>query len=122
MALGDRINKPPKNFFSTVATATVATVATVRGETPKKMPSCPPSVARVATVAVAGREKREQRQTHCPAYPKTGIFAGASWKWCKGSRGKMPACTSCPWKSTQTITQTARPMATTKLRGKKNVM
>lgn len=37
------------------------------------------------------------RQTHCPAYPKTGILAGASWEWCQGSRGKMDACSTCLW-------------------------
>jgi len=39
----------------------------------------------------------QSRQTHCPAFPKSGKLAGASWSWCQSARGKMKECRSCPW-------------------------
>ncbi|MHB1183370.1 MAG: hypothetical protein ACYC4A_01545 [Desulfobulbia bacterium] len=33
----------------------------------------------------------------CPAYPKTGIMAGATVEWCSEARGKMAACATCKW-------------------------
>lgn len=38
------------------------------------------------------------RQTHCPAFPRSrSVIAGAPWTWCQVARGKMAACSSCPW-------------------------
>jgi len=37
------------------------------------------------------------RLTGCPAYPTTGLLAGASVEWCRESRGRMAACDTCRW-------------------------
>ena len=34
----------------------------------------------------------------CPAYPTTGLLAGASVEWCREARGKMAACDKCQWR------------------------
>ena len=39
------------------------------------------------------------RLVGCPAYPKTGIYAGASVEWCRAARGKMAACGKCKWRT-----------------------
>ena len=33
----------------------------------------------------------------CPAYPTTGLLAGATVEWCRESRGGMAACDTCRW-------------------------
>lgn len=35
----------------------------------------------------------------CPAYPTTGLLAGASIEWCRQARGKMAACDKCQWRN-----------------------
>jgi hypothetical protein len=40
------------------------------------------------------------RMIGCPAYPTTGMFAGASIEWCRKSRGAMAACETCEWRET----------------------
>lgn len=37
------------------------------------------------------------RLVGCPAYPTTGLLAGASVEWCCEARGKMAACATCRW-------------------------
>ncbi len=39
------------------------------------------------------------RLVGCPAYPTTGIYAGASIEWCRATRGKMTACGKCKWRT-----------------------
>ena len=39
----------------------------------------------------------EPRLIGCPAYPTTGIMAGATEEWCRAARGKMAACDKCQW-------------------------
>ncbi|MFZ5775084.1 MAG: hypothetical protein ACOY3Z_06335 [Thermodesulfobacteriota bacterium] len=38
------------------------------------------------------------RLVGCPAWPTTGIYAGASVEWCREARGKMAVCASCQWR------------------------
>lgn len=39
------------------------------------------------------------RLAGCPAWPKTGTYAGASVEWCRRNKGKMTACGKCKWKT-----------------------
>ncbi|MBU4273994.1 MAG: hypothetical protein KKA28_19355 [Planctomycetes bacterium] len=41
----------------------------------------------------------DPRLVGCPAYPTTGIMAGASVEWCREARGKMAACGKCKWRA-----------------------
>lgn len=38
------------------------------------------------------------RKVGCPAYPTTGLLAGAPMGWCRKSRGAMAACATCDWR------------------------
>jgi hypothetical protein len=40
----------------------------------------------------------QARLKGCPAWPLTGIGAGAPWSWCIKSRGTMKKCESCDWR------------------------
>jgi hypothetical protein len=39
------------------------------------------------------------RMVGCPAYPTTGLLAGASVAWCRTARGRMAACETCEWRN-----------------------
>lgn len=39
------------------------------------------------------------RLVGCPAYPATGLMAGATVEWCRTNRGRIPACAACQWQT-----------------------
>ena len=58
-----------------------------------------PSARRKPVVVKLRQAKSDDpRLEGCPAYPTTGLLAGATVEWCREARGKMAACDKCQWR------------------------